>query len=439
MLLSPFLNTLSQKHLSVSFKLLANIWTKERKLEYTYPYAIRGICNLITKPFTYSTCKHSDKLRKFCTVSECPEMANTEISGLPLKDVVAKLDKFAPRSLAESWDNVGLLVEPISKKKVKLILLTNDLTEDVMAEAVEICADMIISYHPPIFAPLKSITGRSWKERIIATCLENKIAVYSPHTSFDAITGGVNDWLASAFEIKSSKPLTQSYANESKSKQYQVEISSPIVDPVRAGLVLQQIQIDVEKVTEDNVELLGDISAAGGNMKMTIPCSKSSIPRLSSIFHTHVRGTDNETFKILKYEDYPLPGVGLGRLCYLDKPLKVIHVVELVKKHIKLQHIRLALARHRNIDSSVSTIALCAGAGASVLRNVKADLYLTGEMSHHDVLDAVHKGTHVILCDHSNTERGFLKIFAKQLATELLGGNVEVVTSKVDRDPLKII
>lgn len=69
---------------------------------------------------------------------------------------------------------------------------------------------------------------------------------------------------------------------------------------------------------------------------------------------------------------------------------------------------------------------------------MKADLYLTGEMQHHDILDAVHKDTHVILCDHSNTERGFLKVFAEKLATELCGRSV-VMLSETDRDPLQIM
>lgn len=90
-------------------------------------------------------------------------------------------------------------------------------------------------------------------------------------------------------------------------------------------------------------------------------------------------------------------------------------------------------------ESPVSTVALCAGSGSSVLRGAKADLYLTGEMQHHDILDAVHRGTHVILCDHSNTERGFLKVFAEKLSTDLSGGNVEVVVSQIDRDPLQVI
>lgn len=65
-------------------------------------------------------------------------------------------------------------------------------------------------------------------------------------------------------------------------------------------------------------------------------------------------------------------------------------------------------------------------------------MYLTGEMSHHEVLDAAQNGITVILCHHSNTERGFLSGFAEKLAKDL-GGQVEVVISKKDKDPLIIV
>lgn len=83
--------------------------------------------------------------------------------GMPLKEVVSALLKFADTSLAASWDNVGLLIEPTEPKTVSSILLTNDLTEDVMDEAIELKTDLIITYHPLIFAPLKSVTTSTWK------------------------------------------------------------------------------------------------------------------------------------------------------------------------------------------------------------------------------------------------------------------------------------
>ena len=86
--------------------------------------------------------------------------------GLELKEVVKRLNVFAPPTLAGSWDNVGLLLEPSGEKQVKSLILTNDLTEPVMQECLKKNVDMILSYHPPIFRPLKRITSKSWKVRL---------------------------------------------------------------------------------------------------------------------------------------------------------------------------------------------------------------------------------------------------------------------------------
>lgn len=83
--------------------------------------------------------------------------------GVSLKEAVDVIRQFADTSLAASWDNVGLLVEPTQPKVVSCILLTNDLTEDVMEEALQLNINLIVTYHPLIFAPLKSITTQSWK------------------------------------------------------------------------------------------------------------------------------------------------------------------------------------------------------------------------------------------------------------------------------------
>lgn len=89
-------------------------------------------------------------------------------------------------------------------------------------------------------------------------------------------------------------------------------------------------------------------------------------------------------------------------------------------------------------DSTINSAAAVAGSGASLLRGVKADLYLTGEMSHHEVLDAVHNNVTVVLANHSNTERGYLEVFAKKLLVEIPKLS-KVHVSKVDRDPLTFV
>jgi putative NIF3 family GTP cyclohydrolase 1 type 2 len=86
----------------------------------------------------------------------------------------------------------------------------------------------------------------------------------------------------------------------------------------------------------------------------------------------------------------------------------------------------------------VKTVAVCAGSGSSVLAGVAADLYVTGEMSHHDVLNATHRGSSVILCEHSNTERGFLIVLRQKLKV-LFDGLIDVHISESDRDPLNVV
>lgn len=116
-----------------------------------------------------------------------------------LASICAQLEKLYPLRYAGKWDNVGLLVEPsigASNFDVKNVFLTNDLTTKVLEEAISKKSNMIISYHPPMFAKgfLRMRAGNV-KESIILKCIEHKIAVYSPHTACDCSQGGVNDWL----------------------------------------------------------------------------------------------------------------------------------------------------------------------------------------------------------------------------------------------------
>lgn len=114
---------------------------------------------------------------------------------MELKEVLEVLEQLAPLSLAESWDNVGLLVEPSKPRPIKSILLTNDLTDAVMEEAQTMGCDLIISYHPPLFRPIKRLVQRDWKQRLAVRAVESGMAIFSPHTSWDSVKGGVNDWL----------------------------------------------------------------------------------------------------------------------------------------------------------------------------------------------------------------------------------------------------
>lgn len=149
-------------------------------------------------------------------LSRCLCLSARYPSLMELKEVVQVLEQLAPLSLAESWDNVGLLVEPSKSRPVKTILLTNDLTDAVMEEAESMSCDLIISYHPPLFRPIKRLVLKDWKQRLAIRALEAGIAVFSPHTSWDSFKGGINDWLIGGLGKMSISMENVSHSNLTK-------------------------------------------------------------------------------------------------------------------------------------------------------------------------------------------------------------------------------
>lgn len=107
--------------------------------------------------------------------------------------------------------------------------------------------------------------------------------------------------------------------------------------------------------------------------------------------------------------------------------------------NLGLEKIRLASPPGTVVAKcTVGSVGVCAGSGGDVLRGAKCDLYWSGEMPHHVILDATANGKHVVLCDHTNTERGYLANFRNLLGNRL-GEDVEILISKEDKEPLIII
>jgi len=163
------------------------------------------------------------------------------------------------------------------------------------------------------------------------------------------------------------------------------------------------------------------------------------------------RREDGEVKSLVGEKLHPTSGLsegGEGRLVTLREPIGFEKLVERVKSHLKLSQLQVGYpANSESRSYSVRTIAICAGSGGSMLGGKEADVYLTGEMSHHEVLSAVAAGKHVILCGHDNTERGYLPVLASKLLSELRSSpvngqglaEVEVVVSEADKHPLRIV
>ena len=124
---------------------------------------------------------------------------------------------------------------------------------------------------------------------------------------------------------------------------------------------------------------------------------------------------------------------GAGRMLSLNRAVSINTLCKRIKSYLHTPYLRVAPGASNNIR----TIACCAGAGASVLTDVQADCYLTGEMSHHDVLAAQATGSTVILSEHTHTERGFLPLY-QSIIQKALNASVELIISTQDKDPLHL-
>ena len=123
-----------------------------------------------------------------------------------LEMVTALLEQFAPRRLAEEWDNVGLLVGD-RNRPVKRIMTCLTVTFPSAAEAVREQADLIVAHHPLPFAALKRLTNETTTGALLLDLIGAKIAVYSPHTAFDSAAEGINQRLAGGLKLRGITPL----------------------------------------------------------------------------------------------------------------------------------------------------------------------------------------------------------------------------------------
>ncbi|MDD4504361.1 MAG: Nif3-like dinuclear metal center hexameric protein, partial [Clostridiaceae bacterium] len=124
--------------------------------------------------------------------------------------VAGILDELAPRRLAESWDNVGLLVGD-GKQNINRLMVCLDVPEWVVEEAIEKNVDMIISHHPMIFNGIKRINSDTATGRKLLSLIKNNIALYSMHTNYDIVAGGLNDIFARELGFYNSSVIVETY------------------------------------------------------------------------------------------------------------------------------------------------------------------------------------------------------------------------------------
>lgn len=184
----------SWKFVAPTFGRFCTGWSLNSRL-FSSPSTISSIPPFLSHPGQSKSASAPCRSAVLCSCSRWLSHSTLRSDTMDLKEVLQVMEQLAPLSLAESWDNVGLLVEPSKCRPIKTILLTNDLTVAVMEEAESISSDLIVSYHPPLFRPFKRLVQSDWKQLLAVRAIESGMAIFSPHTSWDSVKGGLNDWL----------------------------------------------------------------------------------------------------------------------------------------------------------------------------------------------------------------------------------------------------
>lgn len=372
-----------------------------------------------------------------------------------VKDLAGVLHDIAPLSFAESWDNVGLLVGA-ERDPVTRVLLTIDLTETVLDEAIAFGADIVIAYHPPIFHALKSLADRdtlgSTTERIVLRAVQAGIAIYTPHTALDAAPGGVNDWIAGQLGSGDVQALVpQPVLPETEQCKVVTFAPAESIDRIREALST----VGAGRIGEYHLcsfELRGTGTFFGSEASNPAVGERGILERVDEVrlemvcpsaalalavmtlreFHPY----EEPPIEIYALEARPQRNIGQGRRVVLDQGVSLRTLARRVKTALGISRVRVATPPQPS--EKIRTIGLCAGSGGSMLTTAMqrgCEAFITGEMRHHDVLAAMAGGCAVIIAGHTNTERGYLPRLQERIGGRLSG--LEIRISDVDRDPLE--
>jgi dinuclear metal center YbgI/SA1388 family protein len=364
---------------------------------------------------------------------------------MKIKEIARAVEQIVPLGLAQDWDNVGLLVGN-PDKTINNILLTIDTTQAVVEEAKTQKADLILAYHPIIWDGLKRVTADGETAHIY-DLIKSGISVFCIHTALDVAAGGVNDALADILGIDQARPIGD-FVVDPAGPQYKIITFVPQDDVNKVANALYEagagaignyshcgFQSDgtgsfkplaganptigkrgkLEQVNEIKLETV----VPSGKVAAVIAALRSSHPYETPAFDVFQHcDTENK--------------IGLGRIGALKRPLSMQKAIANIKDAIGCKAVGIVGPAKRTINKA----AVCAGSCGKILNSVIAqecDLYLTGELKHHQALAAQEAGLTCICLSHTVSERFALKNLAKQLKKKLK--KVTIRISKKDKDP----
>lgn len=362
---------------------------------------------------------------------------------MQIKDITIELEKWAPLSYAEDFDNVGLLVGD-KNAKVSGVLVTLDTLEETVDEAIAENCNLIVSFHPIIFKGLKKITGKSYVERVVLKAIRNNIAIYAIHTALDNSFEGVNAMMCKKLNLNNHRVLIP---QEGTIKKLTTYIPTDDAENVRQALFTAGGG-SIGNYNDCSFNVKGRGSFKGNEASNPQVGQKGTTHyeeeiQLNMTFPKHAQNEVLQAlFKSHPYEEvaYEITAlenqnqhIGIGMLGELEQETTEGQFLNTLKETFGLSVVRHSKLRER----AVKKVAVLGGSGAFGISAAKAsgaDVYVTADLKYHDFFRAENQ---LILADigHYETEQ-----FTKELLHSYLTKkfrNFAIVLSERSTNPIQ--
>ncbi|KQS33756.1 Nif3-like dinuclear metal center hexameric protein [Dyadobacter sp. Leaf189] len=360
-----------------------------------------------------------------------------------IKDVIRELENLAPVSYQEGYDNAGLIVGS-PEVTARGVMLTLDVTEEVVEEAILKQCNLIVAHHPIVFKGLKKLNGSDYVERTVIKAIKNDIAIYATHTNLDHVPGGVNWQIAERLGLTDLKVLapkaqiltklafftpvanTQSILDalfaagageigDYKNCSFRVEGTGTFLPGEQANPVIGT-NGQLEEVKEHRVEV------------MFPTYLQSKMLRVLRDVHPY----EEVAYYLTSLENLNQE-VGAGAIGSLPEPMPLHVFLSFLKDRMQLPMIKFTPTS----SHTVQKVAVCGGAGSFLLKDAiraKADVFVTADYKYHEFFDAERR---IMICDIGHYES---EVYTKNLLYNYLSGkfpNFALCLSEVNTNPVR--
>jgi dinuclear metal center YbgI/SA1388 family protein len=343
---------------------------------------------------------------------------------MQLQQLIAHIERIAPRPYQENYDNSGLLTgNPL--QEVTGVLLCLDSLEAVIDEAIAKNCNVVIAHHPIIFGGIKSLTGKNYVERIVIKAIQHRIAIYACHTNLDNVRAGVNAKICERLGLQNTRIL----APKSRlCKQISTYVPVSDAEQVRSALFAAGAGT-IGNYAEASFNAIGAGTYKGNDASNGYKGEKNvrhyeAETKIEMLFAQHLEGQiiaalrSSHPYEEIAYNIITLDNahndIGSGMIGSYEDAIDEHFFLEFLKTQFATGCVRHTALRQKQIK----TVAVCGGAGSFLLRNAiaaKADVFVTADFKYHEFFDADNQ---IIIADigHYESEQYTIDLFMELLA-----------------------